>query len=338
VKGPAASVDRFPARHLEDSMNRMLKATALAALLCTVAGTGYAGAAQAGGSDGNDGLGAVSAAWAGHTGHAHRGDSFVGEKKISVDGHAVNVSCSGEPGGRKPVVVLVAGLGDGLDKLADLQKTLGAKNRVCSYDRLGEGKSDRPEGPQSLADTGRVLTGVINRVAGDSPVVLAGHSLGGLIAARYAPDHRDKVKGLVLMDATSPTTSADVTRVIPESATGDAGDLRAQTVAVMQGQNPENLVVPDGKVRSAGWIPTQVIRHGQQYLAQFPTYGPALERDWTKGQYAWTAVSGRSTIRVAEGSGHYIYVDRKDIAVKAIQRVAGQVTQRDGGRWGHTGR
>ncbi|WP_234438088.1 alpha/beta fold hydrolase, partial [Streptomyces sp. NRRL F-6677] len=84
-----------------------------------------------------------------------------------------------------------------------------------------------------MADTGRILTGVINRVAGDSPVVLAGHSLGGLIAARYAPDHRDKVKGLVLMDATSSTTSADVTRVIPESATGDAGDLRAQTVAVM---------------------------------------------------------------------------------------------------------
>ncbi|WP_030383547.1 MULTISPECIES: hypothetical protein, partial [unclassified Streptomyces] len=65
------------------------------------------------------------------------------------------------------MVVLVAGLGDGLDKMADLQKTLGAKNRVCSYDRLGEGESDKPEGPQSMADTGRILTGVINRVAGD---------------------------------------------------------------------------------------------------------------------------------------------------------------------------
>ncbi|WP_405464698.1 alpha/beta fold hydrolase [Streptomyces jietaisiensis] len=306
-------------------MNRMLKATAVAALCCTAAaGLGYVGVAQAKGDGGLGVRDAASAAWTPRTGHADRGDAFLGEKKINVGGHAVNVSCEGRQPRRGPVVVLVAGLGDGLDKMADLQKTLSRKNRVCSYDRLGEGRSDKPEGPQSMADTGRVLTGVINRVAADSPVVLAGHSLGGLIAARYAPDHRDKVKGLVLMDATSATTSADVTRAIPKSATGDAGDLRAQTVAVMQGQNPENLVVPDGRVRSAGRIPTQVIRHGQPYLSEFPTYGPRLEADWTKGQYAWTAVSGRATVHKAEGSGHYIYVDRKDIAVKSIERVAAQ--------------
>jgi pimeloyl-ACP methyl ester carboxylesterase len=322
-------------------MNRMLKATAVAALFCTVAGAGYAGVAQA---RGNDGLGLAGAAFTTHKaastthkGHTNRADPFVGEMKINVRGHSVNVSCSGRYSARKPVVVLVAGLGDGLDKMADLQKTLSAKNRVCSYDRLGEGKSDKPEGPQSLADTGRVLTGVINRVAGDAPVVLAGHSLGGLIAARYTPDHTDKVKGLVLMDATTPTNGADVSAAIPESATGDAADLRAQTLAVAQGQNPENLVIPDGKVRSAGWIPAQVIRHGQPYLAQFPVYGPTLEADWTKGQYAWTAVSHRSTIRVAENSGHYIYVDRKDIAVDAIQQVVAQATPRHGGWWSHLG-
>jgi pimeloyl-ACP methyl ester carboxylesterase len=38
-------------------------------------------------------------------------------------------------------------------------------------------------------------------VAGHRPVVLAGHSLGGLIAARYAPAHRDRVASPVLMDA-----------------------------------------------------------------------------------------------------------------------------------------
>jgi hypothetical protein len=32
-------------------------------------------------------------------------------------------------------------------------------------------------------------------------------------------------------------------------------------------------------------------------------------------------------IRKAEGSGHYIYVDRKDIAVKSIERVAAQASR-----------
>lgn len=316
-------------------MNRMLKATAVAALCCTVAGTGYVSVAQA---EGHGGGADRTTARVTHPGHAGRADSFVGEKKIGVRGYSVNVSCSGRQTGHKPVVVLVAGLGDGLDAMADLQKTLSEKNRVCSYDRLGEGKSDKPRGPQSLEDSGRILTGVINRVAGDSPVVLAGHSLGGLIAGRYAPEHRDRVKGLVLMDATSPTMTADITRAIPESATGDAGDLRAQTVSTMRGGNPENLVVPDGRVRSAGWIPTEVLRHGQQYLAAFPTYGPTLESDWTKAQYKWATVSHRSTVRVAEDSGHYIYVDRKDMVVKSIQRVAAEVTQQNSGRWGHAGR
>src|SRR5262245_43731809 len=160
-------------------------------------------------------------------------DVFTGAKKITVDGRAVNVSCSGAPAKDRPVIVLMLGAGDGLDKMAGLQKTLSSKNRVCSYDRLGAGASDQPGGPQTLDDTGRVLTAVIDRVAGDAPVVLAGHSLGGLIAARYAPDHQDRVGGLVMMDATSPTQSADLRAVVPDSATGPAADLRAQTLAVL---------------------------------------------------------------------------------------------------------
>jgi pimeloyl-ACP methyl ester carboxylesterase len=92
--------------------------------------------------------------------------------------------------------------------MAGFQKKPGATNRVRSYDRLGEGRSDKPQGAQTLRDSGRILAGVINRVAGNPPVVLARHSLGGLSAARYAPEHRDRVKGPVLMDATSAASTA----------------------------------------------------------------------------------------------------------------------------------
>lgn len=299
-------------------MFRNGKAFIMATLTCTVAGAALAGCSGDAISDDWDPLESVSGA---DSEEALDADLFTGTKKIKVDGQSVNVSCSGDLAVERPVIVLMHGGGDGLKEMAGIQKTLSEKDRVCSYDRLGAGASDKPGGPQTLDSTGKVLTGVIDHVAGDTQVVLAGHSLGGLIAARYAPDHQDKVKGLVMMDATSPTQNADLTKGIPESATGPAVELREQTLAILQGKGPEKLTVPDGKVRSAGNIPVEVIQHGKQYLAAVPEYGPGLEEAWSEGQRKWLAVSDQSKLSTAEKSEHYIYVDQPDVAVKAIQRV-----------------
>ncbi|SEP16083.1 alpha/beta fold hydrolase [Amycolatopsis saalfeldensis] len=251
--------------------------------------------------------------------------AFNGVKKIEVDGKSVNVSCSGSQAAGKPVVVLVAGAGDGLKTFESLQQTLSAKNRVCSYDRLGEGDSAQPDGPQSFDSTGKVLTGVIGQLTGGAPVVLAGHSLGGLIVGRYAPAHQDRVKGVVLLDATSPAQSADLEKDIPASATGAAADLRDQTLAVLRGDSPEKLTTPDGDVASAGSIPAEVIQHGTAYLADsVPEYGPALERSWSDGQKKWLGLSSRSNLSIATKSGHYIYRDQPDLVVRAIERVTSE--------------
>ncbi|PJE96812.1 alpha/beta hydrolase [Streptomyces carminius] len=302
-------------------MFRKINASVVTALCCTVAGVGLVGCEESTAVD--------SKPSAATTPTAQDTDEsvFSGTGKIDVEGMSVNVSCSGSAAEDGPVIVLLSGLGDGLDKMAAFQKTLSEKNRVCSYDRLGEGASDQPEGPQSFESTGEVLTAVLDRVAGDSPVVLAGHSLGGVIAARYATDHQDRVKGLVLLDATSPTNVADVNKVIPESATGPGAELRTQALAIHEGQNPEQLVIPDGEVRSAGDIPVEVVQHGQPYLAAVPEYGPLLERTWAEGQRKWLAVSGDSRLSTAEKSGHYIHVDQPDVAAEAIERVTAQAAR-----------
>lgn len=256
-------------------------------------------------------------------------ESFSGNGKITVSDHKVNVSCSGSQVKDRPVVVLMSGAGDGLGKFAGIQKTLAEKGKVCSYDRLGEGASDKPAGPQTMDSTGKVLTSVLDRVAGDHPVVLVGHSLGGLIAARYAPGHQDRVKGLVLLDATPATMTADLKRIVPKSAPANSpgAQARDQFIAVAEGQSPERLVIHDGPVGSAGNIPVQVVRHGKPYLAAIPTYGPALEQAWASGQHAWLGLSGNSTLSVAKSSDHYIYLGQPALVVQEVNRVADQAAR-----------
>ncbi|SDF97544.1 alpha/beta hydrolase fold [Lentzea fradiae] len=262
-------------------------------------------------------------------GVAVAGPSKPDVRSVEVGGgKSVHVSCSGVQKRDRPVVVLMAGLGDGLDAMAGFQETLSRSDRVCSYDRLGEGRSDQPNGPQSMKSTGAVLTKVIKKTAGGRPVVLVGHSLGGLIAARYAPEHRDTVKGVVLLDATSPTMVADLKRSIPAHATGPAADVRAQSLAVFAGQSPERLVVEDGPVRSAGSIPVEVVEHGQRYLEALPQYGPALEKAWAAGQRSWLKLSWNSSIRTAKDAGHYVHVDAPRVAVDAVQRVVAKASHR----------
>ncbi|MFD1934520.1 alpha/beta fold hydrolase [Nonomuraea mangrovi] len=299
-------------------MLRKIKTSVVAALCCTMLGAGVAGC------DGDAVENWDPLAFATRTADA---TPISGTAKIDVAGRSVNVSCSGAPEKGRPVIILMHGAGDGLDKPAAVQKTLSRQNRVCSYDRLGAGASDQPDGPQSFSSTGKILTGVLDRVAGDGPVILAGHSLGGLIAARYAPDHQDRVKGLVLMDATPPTMAGDISKSIPESAKGPAAEVRAQNLAIFQGDNPEKLVITDGKVRSAGNIPVEVIQHGKPYLAAVPEYGPRLEQAWSAGQRKWLALSRGSKLSTATNSGHYIYVDQPDVAVQAIERVTARAAR-----------
>ncbi|MET8488050.1 alpha/beta fold hydrolase [Streptomyces tendae] len=292
------------------------KAVAAIAVVCAVAGAGLV-LNEEYGKDDSDAKDTTASA----------GASFTGTKKIDVDGHTVNVSCSGHSDADQPLVVLMPGGGEGLDNMAALQKSLSKTDRVCSYDRLGEGKSDKPakDELQTVNDTGVLLTKLLDHLAGDRPVVLAGHSLGGYIAARYTPDHTDRVKGLVLLDATVPHLTRDMKRTIPADATGASAQARDGALATNEGQNPEQFVIADGPVHSAGDIPVEILKHESQYSI-VPEYEAALEKMWADGQQEWTKLSTDSKVTTAKGSGHYIHTDRPDLALKAVQSVTARAT------------
>ena len=93
---------------------------------------------------------------------------------------------------RRGVVVLVHGLGEHIDRYDHVARRLnGLGFAVVGYDHRGHGRSPGARGGMPCddalcADLGRVLYAA--REAFPGPLVLLGHSLGGLIAGRFVAE------------------------------------------------------------------------------------------------------------------------------------------------------
>lgn len=102
-------------------------------------------------------------------------------------------------GGDGPPIVLLHGHGEFAAVWARVIPDLVSTHRVIVPDLPGHGASD--VGATSL-DSNTVMTWVselIDQTCATQPV-LAGHLLGGSIAARFAADHSDRLASLVLVD------------------------------------------------------------------------------------------------------------------------------------------
>jgi len=102
------------------------------------------------------------------------------------------------------VVVLVHGLGEHSGRYEALARQLVSWGFVVrGYDHYGHGRSDGPRGgldheARLVDDLAVVLNDTITRTEVGVPLILLGHSLGGLVAANAVARERAKVDALVL--------------------------------------------------------------------------------------------------------------------------------------------
>ncbi|MGN9776317.1 alpha/beta fold hydrolase [Micromonospora sp. H33] len=120
-----------------------------------------------------------------------------------------------------PTVMLVHGFCLDMGTFHFQRKMLAERgeHRVVAYDQPGHGRSGRLEtGEYDLAALGRTLRAVIDRTAPEGPLVLVGHSMGGMTIMAFAelfPElFGDRVVGTVLM-ATSGGLLAETKLVAP---------------------------------------------------------------------------------------------------------------------------
>lgn len=277
---------------------------------------------------------------------------------VDVGGYRLHLVDEGQGG---PTVVIIPGAGDCSYAWMPIQHTLARFTRVISYDRPGLGSSDDGPAPgpeQSVTE----LHTLLERANVGGPVVLVGHSLGGLIARLYAQRYPEQVAGLVFVDSTHEFLISDqkfkqgfaaigmVLRLLRATSGVGLPRFLGQVFGLMPlypelahykpQLTPDEYrrftavtyrnVVRSGGVQEFGAVDSflahanQVMRNDQ--FGDMPVVvltNPGFGQGWIDMHRELAGRSTRGIHQISDQKGHSLQMPRPDMVVSAVRHVLG---------------
>lgn len=275
-------------------------------------------------------------------------------KLISMPWGASHLHCLGIREEGKPTLLLQSGLDIyGSLSWAPIHEKLSRSRRVCAYDRAGMLWSE----PNNVVRDGVAISAELNSLleaAGEtSPYLVIGHSRGGLLSIIYAGLYAEQVRGLVLIDSShfdhrvraqggSSFTSRHALPSWAVSSIAHSGWLRAFD-PYPYGDLPRNV----GPAKQfmpisiegffAEWLATDLMFDQASKADLMPllpvlvlsrevdadvSLAKAVSKDakslWQKLQSELAALTDCGTLRVVNGSGHYVHHDKPTVVVDEI--------------------
>ena len=249
--------------------------------------------------------------------------------RVRVGSHWLSATVFGAGG---PPVVIEPGFGGDAESWRAIAETLAVETTVGTYDRAAYGSSSRALDARKPVDIARDLHGVLDGLGVARPVVLVGHSAGGVFVRAFASLYPDEVAGLVLVDSAheaqwavlqgslpwrqrlSDALMIPLIMVVPRKVRGgaDRRSIMREHLAL------KRLTATDQALAkgSLGDKPLVV-------LTRSPGDTPAPE-DWRRwhdlnADLAQLSVNSRHVI--ADRSGHYIHADDPALVITAVHDV-----------------
>ncbi|TDT84880.1 pimeloyl-ACP methyl ester carboxylesterase [Bacillus sp. AG1163] len=106
-------------------------------------------------------------------------------------------------GSSKQTVVIQTGMTCSFYDWLPIIEKLSQHFTVVSYHRPGYGKSELGNDSRTIRQVTKELHMLLQKLAIHEPIILIGHSYGGLCAQHFTMLHEDKLQSLILVDSTS---------------------------------------------------------------------------------------------------------------------------------------
>ncbi|HEY3615481.1 MAG TPA: alpha/beta hydrolase [Candidatus Sulfotelmatobacter sp.] len=271
---------------------------------------------------------------------------------VDLDGRKLHLFCTGNG---RPTVILEAGAGSFSTDWALIQTQITKLTRVCSYDRAGYGWSDPGPEWDTVGQVERDLHGALNKAGIQAPLVLVGHSMGGLFARWYQHEHPDEIVGMVLIESYETTAPVNGKQVplyslskeqlqanLPPPSSLTKPPLPTEvhppfdklppslqkTHLALERHFFETLDFSKGPAMMESWRVGLSKLH-EASLAPDSLHGIPLfvisredmNDDERKQQKALTHLSAHSRWEIAVGSGHFVQLERPQLVIDAIADV-----------------
>jgi len=243
-------------------------------------------------------------------------------RRVSIGPKALYIECAGSG---SPTVVFDAGLGGGARVWEGMMADVRRQTRACRYDRLGAGRSDAASRPHSPVDMALELGEVLEASGERPPLILVGHSLGGINARLYTQHNSRAVAGVVLVESMHEDQERRVGALLPEAL---QQQMQVKLEANTEGLTSESLeyglqALRQGE-RSLGSRPLVVLSGGLPPQALPGVDEQTGQRMWAERrtlQVELTQLSSNSVQVIAERSGHAIPRDQPQLVVNATLEV-----------------
>jgi pimeloyl-ACP methyl ester carboxylesterase len=227
-----------------------------------------------------------------------------------VDEVAPYTNGSGTHAPDEATVVLVHGYALNLDCWHFQRQFFRGKRRIVLYDQRSHGRSGRSSKENaSIDELGHDLAAVLDQVVPEGPVVLIGHSMGGMSIMAFAQHHPelfgDRVVGVGLVSTTAGGLRPHriISSLIPDSVGGTVGQRLMAALA----RAPELVDSARRRGSNIGFLVTDKFAFGEEVPASYV-------------QFVDEMLAGTSFGVIAEFFPHFEAHDRFEI-LKAFAEI-----------------